>query len=214
MKMKKIIICCFLTISMYVDAQDSIISSYGDTIITEKYAKAFLKDETGNYEFNVIVGNDTITKGLYFIRSFITNNLCVSLSANKLDINTFLLILNHISKKYDIINLDIISLGEFPKEFIIEISRKFGRRKWNTETCHQLIKVFKDSKVYDILIKALGAYCLEIKDISIPYVWETKINKPIIKNKNKEKTERLPSPLLSMTVYLTIHRKIESHFYY
>lgn len=111
---------------MSLEAQDSIISSYGDTIITEKYAKAFLKDETGNYEFNVIMGNDTITKGLYFIRSFTTNNLCVSLSANKLDINTFLLILHHISKKYYINNLDIISLGEFPKEFIIEISRKFG----------------------------------------------------------------------------------------
>ena len=101
-----------------------------------------------------------------------------------------------------------------PKEFIIEISRKFGRRKWNTETCHQLIKVFKNSKVYDIIIKALDAYCLEIKDISIPIVWEAKINKPIIKNKNKDKTERLPSPLLNMTVYLTIHRKIESHYYY
>ena len=212
MRIKNIIICCFLAISMSLEAQDSIISSYGDTIITEKYAKAFLKDETGNYEFNVIMGNDTITKGLYFIRSFTTNNLCVSLSANKLDINTFLLILHHISKKYYINNLDIISLGEFPKDFIIEISRKFGKRKWNSATCHQLIKVFKNSKVYDIIIKALDAYCLEIKDISIPIVWEAKINKPIIKNKNKDKTERLPSPLLNMTVYLTIHRKIESHY--
>ena len=202
-----IIICCFLTISMYVDAQDSIISSYGDTIITEQYAKAFLKDDTGYYDFNVIINNDTIAKGLYFIRSSATNNLCVSLSANKLDDNTFFLILHHISKKYDINNMYIISLDEFPKEFIIEISKILGRRKWNSETRQQIIKVFKDSKIYNILIKALDAYCLEITEISIAKIWESKNNKPIKKNKNKEKTKRLPSPLLNMTVYLTIHRK-------
>ena len=51
-------------------------------------------------------------------------------------------------------------------------------------------------------------------DKELPKMYRTKINKPIIKNKNKDKTERLPSPLLNMTVYLTIHRKIESNYYY